>query len=120
MFSNEFRMGTFRALTKYHFKEGIAAGVLFAKTQGGHGSESRTGVIMKEIVGYGTAARRVLPELKALIDQFNADCKAGGFPEDCNKQRVASVEEAIKAIESATTQPELRSIAPAQAKGIPE
>lgn len=120
MFSNEFRMGAFRALTKYHFKEGIAAGVLFAKTQGGHGSESRTGVIMKEIVGYGTAARRVLPELRALIDQFNADCKAGGFPEDCNKQRVASVEEAIKAIESATTQPELRSIAPAQAKGIPE
>ena len=119
MFSNEFRMGAFRALTKYHFKEGIEAGVLFAKTQGGHGSESRTGVIMKEIVGYGTAARSVLPELRALIDQFNADCKAGGFPEDCNKQRVASVEEAIKAIESATTQPELRSIAPVQAKGIP-
>ncbi len=109
-------MGAFRALTKYHFKEGIEAGVLFAKTQGGHGSESRTGVIMKEIVGYGTAARGVLPELRALIDQFNADWKAGGFPEDCNKQRVASVEKAIKAIESATTQPELRNIVPVHRK----
>ena len=112
MFSNEIRMGGFKALTKYHFKEGIEAGVMFAKTQGGHGSESRTGEIMKEIMSYGTAARGVLPELKALIVQFNAECNAGGFPEDCNKMRVASVEEAIKAIQAATTQPELRSIAP--------
>ena len=110
MFSNEIRMGGFKALTKYHFKEGLEAGVEFAKTQGGHGSESRTGVIMKEIIGYGSAARAVLPQLKELIDQFNAELKAGHFPGDCNKQRVTSVEEAIKAIEAATTQPELRSI----------
>ena len=50
MFGNEIRMGAFKALTKYHFKEAIDAGVIFAKTQGGHGSESRTGEIMKEIV----------------------------------------------------------------------
>jgi hypothetical protein len=116
MFGNEIRMGGFKALTRYHFKEGLEAGVDFAKTQGGHGSESRTGVIMKELISYGTAARAVLPELKALIVQFDAEWKAGGFPEDCNKMRVASVEEAIKAIEAATTQPELRSIAPVQPK----
>ena len=57
MFSTEIRMGAFRALTKYHFKEGILAGVQLAKTQGGHGSERRTGEIMKEITKYGTAAR---------------------------------------------------------------
>ena len=57
MFSNEIRMGAFKALTKYQFKEGIAAGVHFAKTQGGHGSERRTGEIMKELVTYGAAAR---------------------------------------------------------------
>ena len=95
------RMGAFRALTKYHFKEGIEAGVMFAKTQGGHGSESRTGAIMKEIVGYGTAARDVLPELKELIVQFNAQCQKGEFPAgELNDRRVAAVEEAIKAIES--------------------
>ena len=110
MFSNEIRMGGFKALTKYHFKEGLEAGVEFAKTQGGHGSESRTGVIMKEIIGYGTAARAVLPQLKQLIEQFNGELKAGHFPADCNKQRVTSIEEAIRAIETATTQPELRSI----------
>jgi hypothetical protein len=117
MFSNEIRMGGFKALTKYHFKEGIAAGVDFATTQGGHGSESRTGEIMKEIVGYGTAAREALPGLKALLVQFNTEFKNNQFPEDCNKMRVASVEEAIKAIEAATTRPELRSIAPVPPKG---
>jgi hypothetical protein len=112
MFSNEIRMGGLKALAKYHFKEGIRVSVKFAKTQSGHGSESRTGEIMKELVSYGTAAKGVIPELKELIVQFNAQCKAGGFPDDCNKQRVASVEQAILAIEAATTQPELKSIAP--------
>ena len=110
MFSNEIRMGGFKALTKYRFKEGIEAGVEFAKTQGGHGSESRTGEIMKELVTYGTAARPVLPQLKQLVEEFNAEWKAGGFPADCNKMRVDSVEEAIKSIEAAKTQPTLRTV----------
>ena len=110
MFSNEIRMGGFKALAKYNFKESIEAGVEFAKTQGGHGSERRTGEIMKEIMKFGTAARGVLPQLKALVELFNAEAKNNVFPVDCNKQRVDSVEEAIKSIEAATTQPELRSI----------
>jgi HEAT repeat protein len=111
MFGNEIRMGAFRALTKYHYKEGIEAGVLFAKTQGGHGSESRTGVIMKEIVGYGSAAKSAIPGLKELIVELNAQCKRGEFPGgELNNRRVGAVEDAMKAIEAATTQPELRSI----------
>jgi hypothetical protein len=110
MFSNEIRMGGFKALTKYHFKEGIAAGIIFAQTQGGHGSERRTGEIMQELVKYGSAARGVLPELKGLLVQFDTEVKNRRFPDGPNKLRVASVEEAIRAIEAATTQPELRSI----------
>ena len=90
--------------------DGLEAGVDFAKTQGGHGSESRTGEIMEALVSYGTAARVVLPQLRELIEQFNTELRNNQFPEDCNKLRVDSVEKAIKAIESATTQPELRSI----------
>jgi len=117
MFGNEIRMAGFRALTKYHFKEGIEAGVLFAKTQGGHGSESRTGEIMKGIVSYGAAAREAVPGLKELIVALNDQCKRGEFPAgELNNRRVAAVEDAIKAIEAATTQPELRSIPPAQPK----
>jgi len=118
MFGNEIRMGGFRALTKYHFKEGIEVGVLFAKTQGGHGSESRTGVIMKEIMSYGSAAREAVPALKELIEELNAQCKRGEFPAgELNNRRVSAVEEAIKAIEAATTQPELRSITPVPPQG---
>lgn len=110
MFANEIRMGGMKALVKYRFKEGIDACVTLAKFQGGHGSETRTGEIMKDLLSYGKAAKVVLPQLKELIAQFNNECKTEGFPEGCNKQRVSSVEDAIKAIEAATTQPEMRSI----------
>jgi hypothetical protein len=117
MFGNEIRMGGFKALTKYHFKEGIEAGVDFATTQGGHGSESRTGEIMKEIVSYGTAARQAVPGLKELIVQFNDQVEKRKYPGgELNNRRVTAVEDAIKSIEAATTQPELRSIAPVQSK----
>ena len=111
MFSNEIRMGAFKALTKYHFKEGVAAGIEFAKTQGGSGSESRTGQIMKELVTYGSAAREAVPGLRELIAVLNAEVAANNFPKgELNDRRINAVEDAIKAIEAATTQPELRSI----------
>ncbi len=114
MFSNGIRMGAFKALTKYHFKEGIPLGVEFAKTQGGHGSESRTGEIMKLLVSYGTAAREAVPGLRELIASFNAEVAAKDFPGgETNAKRVNAVEDAIKVIEAATTQPELRSISAA-------
>ncbi len=111
MFGSEIRMGAFQALVKYHYKEGIEAGVMFAKTQGGHGSESRTGVIMKGIVSFGSAAREAVPQLKELIVALNEQCKRGEFPGgELNKRRTDAVEEAITSIESATTHPELRTI----------
>jgi hypothetical protein len=122
MFGNEIRMGGFKALTKYHFKEGIEAGVLFAKTQGGHGSESRTGEIMQELVRYGTAAREAVPGLRELIVCLNEQCENGEFPAgELNARRVDAVEQAIKAIEAADGQPELRSVALARpsVKGKP-
>lgn len=113
MFGNEIRMGGFKALTKYRYKEAIEAGILFAMTQGGHGSENRTGEIMKQLVTYGAAARQSVPQLRELIDALNEQCKRGEFPAgELNNRRVNAVEEAIKAIESSTTQPELRSITP--------
>ena len=118
MFSNEIRMGGFKALTKYRFKEGIDAGVMLAKTQGGHGSQKRTGEIMKEIIPYGTAARGAIPGLKELVVQFNDEVANKKFPGGAlNQQRIDAVEDAIKAIESATTQPEIRSITPAARPG---
>ena len=117
MFGAEIRMGAFKALTKYHYKEGIDAGITFAKTQGGHGSESRTGEIMKEIESYGAAARYAVPQLKELIAELNDQCKKGEFPGgELNERRTNAVAAAIKSIESAKDQPKLKSIAPGGAK----
>ena len=110
MFSNEIRMGAFKTLAKYNYIESIDAGIQFAMTQGGHASETRTGVIMQDLVKFGTAARGALPQLKELVVLFNNEAKNNIFPVGCNQQRVDSVEAAIKSIEAATTQPELRSI----------
>lgn len=118
MFGNEIRMGGFKALTKYHYQEGIEAGVIFAKTQGGHGSENRTGEIMQALVTYGSAARDAIPGLKELIADFNAQVERREFPGgDLNNRRVNAVEEAIKAIENAKDQPQLRSIESPAPKG---
>ena len=110
MFGAEIRMGAFKALTKYHFKEGIEAGIIFAKTQGGHGSESRTGEIMKEIAAYGSAARDAIPQLKELIVTLNDQCKKGEFPAgELNDRRTGAVADAIKSIEAAKDHPKLQS-----------
>ena len=52
-----------------------------------------------------------MPGLRELIAAFNAEVAAKNFPGgETNAKRVNAVEDAIKAIETATTQPELRSI----------
>jgi hypothetical protein len=109
MFNPTIRMAGLTALTKYHFKEGIAAAVGLAKTQGGHGSESRTGEIMKMITGYGSAAKPQIPALRELIASLNAEVENREFPGDLNKLRVGAVEDAIKSIEGAKDHPPLRS-----------
>ena len=111
MFSGGIRMGAFMALTKYHYKEGIDAGVVFAKTQGAHGSEIRTAEIMQQIATYGSAARVAIPELKELIKEFDAQTARNDFPKDLNGLRTSAVTATIKSIESATTQPKLKTIA---------
>jgi HEAT repeat protein len=111
MFGCEIRMGGLRALTKYHFVEAIAAGVTLAKTQGGHGSQKRTLEIMNEITSFGTAARSAIPGLKEVIVVFNDQCKNNEFPSgELNEQRISAITDAIRTIETSTTQPKLRKI----------
>ena len=116
MFNNVIRMAGLKALTNYHFEEGIAAAVGLAKTQGGHGSESRTGEIMKMITGYGSAAKPQIPALRELIASLNAEVDRREFPGDLNKRRVGDVEDTIRAIDGAKEHPPLRSTTSASAK----
>jgi len=109
MFANDIRLAGLKALSKYHFEEGIRAAVTFAATQSNHGSENRMGDIMKELLRYGSAAKIMLPDLKKLVIQSNADTD---FPGWAKKRRTTSVVEAIKALEAVTEQPPLRKIGP--------
>ena len=111
MFANEIRMAGLKALSKYHFQEGIRVSLKFAQTQSAHGSESRMGEIMRELLRYGTAARVVLPDLKKLIIQCQEELD---FPDWARKRKIEAVEKAIQALDLATTQPELRVITPAK------
>jgi hypothetical protein len=111
MFNNEIRMAGLNALAKYHFKECLPAAADLAFSQGGHGSERRTGEIMKIIQSYGNAGKPQIPALQKVIENFNRDTKRGDFPPSLNLVRVGAIEDTIRAIETATTQPELRSIA---------
>ena len=120
MFGNDIRMGAFRALTKYHFKEGIAAGIVFVNTQGGHGSENRTGEIMKEIASYGSAARDAIPDLQKVLAHFTKKVGKDNFPAELNKRRISAVEDAIKSIESAKDQPEIRTFPVAKTSKAPK
>lgn len=118
MFGNEIRMGGFKALTKFHFKEGIDAGIDLAKSQGGHGSEYRTAEIMKLVMSYGSAAKYAIPKLKEVIEAFHEQVRRGEYPDgpDLNGKRVRAVEDAIAFIEAAKDHPELRSVT----KGSPK
>lgn len=108
MFGNEIRMAGLKALAKYHFKEGIRVSVKFAQTQSDHGSEKRTGEILKLLESYGIAAKEVLPDLRLLIEKFKT---TKSFPSGPNKMRIASVEESIHRIEDTQEKPALRSLA---------
>jgi len=113
MFANEIRLTGTKLLAKNHIKEGIQAIAGYARNQTDWASENRTSILMAELKTYGAAARDVLPALRDLAALWKSK---HDFPDDCNKKRIAAIEDAIKTIEEARDQPQLRSIAPLQEK----
>jgi hypothetical protein len=108
MFADGVRLAGLKLLAKHHVKEGIRACLGYARDQNPWASENRMWTIMTVLKSYGAAAQAVLPELRKLATY----CKnEKDFPENCRKKKTAAVEDAIKAIEAATDQPKLRSIA---------
>ena len=109
MFANEIRMAGLKALAKYNFQEGMKVSLKFAGSQSPHGSESRTGEIMKLLLSYGKAAQSMIPDLKKLIIQFEQE---EDFPDWAKRQKIDSVKAAIEALQATTEQPKLRSFEP--------
>ncbi|MCY3022284.1 MAG: DUF6288 domain-containing protein [Planctomycetota bacterium] len=107
MFANEIRLAGIKLLAKNHIQDGMQAIADYARNQTDWGSENRTPILMAELKTYGAAARDVVPALQDLVAVWKSK---RDFPDNCNKKRIAAVEEAIKAIEEAKDQPQLRSI----------
>jgi hypothetical protein len=95
-------VSAFKVLAKYHFQEGIRAAPLVAK--GKYGCHNAV-EIMKALETYGSAAKEIIPDLKQLIIDYKELRKEWMFPDST----FLAVENAIKAIEAATTHPELLS-----------
>jgi hypothetical protein len=108
MFSDGIQLAGLRLLARHRMKEGMSAAVLYAKTQNQWDSQDRMWEIMKELKRYGAAAKEFLPALKELRRACQIE---QNFPDDCKKKKTAAVEDAIKAIEAASEQPKLRSMA---------
>jgi hypothetical protein len=74
---------------------------------------------MKDIAGYGAAARGAVPKLKELMAMLNKQVTDGEFPGgELNERRVGAVAAAIREIEAAKDAPELRSIGAGGAAGL--
>ena len=113
MFSDGIRLASLDLLARHHIKEGMRVCLRYARSQNPWASENRMWEIMKSLKSYGAAAKDLLPELRELA----AYCRnERDFPDDCKRKKTAAVEDAIKAIEEATEQPQLRSIAPSLPK----
>ncbi len=104
MFGDSVREAAVDALAKYHFEEGLDVGLLYAQTMANHSSERRMGALMKVLASYGTAAKRLVPDLRKLVTQIHAD---PDFPDWAKKIKAQHVLDGIAAIEASTDQPEL-------------
>ncbi len=104
MFGNEIREAGLNVLAKHRFEEGLDAGLLFARTQSMHGSQDRMARIMKNLVSYGTHAKRLLPELHKLADECRTQ---PDFPQWARDKKVQAVLDGIKAVEATTETPTL-------------
>lgn len=108
MFADEIRVEGLRVLAKHRIREGLAACVKYTRDQNPWSSENRTPELMAILLGYGTHAKAVIPELTKIGDYFDKDEK--DFPRHLMTLKAKCVRETIRAIEASTETPDLISI----------
>lgn len=105
MFAHEVRMRGLELLVKHRVSQGIELLAEYALVQKKHASEHR----IKEVVGllleYGTHAQRVVGDLEAAAQAFDAGEE--NFPRHLSQQKAAILREAITDINASTDTPRL-------------
>lgn len=105
MFADTIRLEGLRVLARHHVEQGMIALVKYTRDQNPWASQERTPELMKILLGYGTHAKAVIPELERIAHYFEKEEK--DFPKKLGLQKANSVRDTIKAIESGTDTPPL-------------
>ena len=105
MFADTIRLEGLRVLARHHIEQGMSALVKYTRDQNPWASQERTPELMKILLGYGTHAKTIIPELEKIALYFEQEEK--DFPKKLGLQKANSVRDAIKAIESSTDTPSL-------------
>ena len=105
MFADGIRVEGLRVLAQHHIEEGMAALVKYTREQNPWASQNRTPEIMTILLGYGSKAKAVIPELEKIAHYFEKE--EPDFPKHLGLQKANSLRETIRAIESSTDTPTL-------------
>jgi hypothetical protein len=105
MFADGIRVEGLRVLAQHHIEEGMAALVKYTREQNPWASQKRTPEIMTILLGYGSQAKAVIPELEKIAHYFEKE--EPDFPKHLGLQKANSLRETIRAIESSTDTPTL-------------
>jgi hypothetical protein len=105
MFADEIRLEGLRVLLKHHVEEGIIACAKYTRDQNPWASEIRTPEIMKVLLGYGSHAKVVIPELTRIAHYFENE--EPDFPRELMRKKARTVRETIAAIEASSDSPKL-------------
>jgi hypothetical protein len=108
MFADGVRLNGLKVLASHHIEEGLQASATYLRTQNPWASEKRTPEILEVLTPYGAAAQQVIPHLRETAAMF--DRGETNFPKRLSKQKAAAVLDAIKKIEAAQDQPDLKRL----------
>lgn len=108
MFADTIRLEGLRVLARHHVEQGMSALVKYTRDQNPWASQERTPELMQILLGYGTHAKSVIPELESIALYFEKEEK--DFPKKLGLQKANSVRDTIKAIESSTETPLLMTL----------
>ena len=110
MFADGIRTAGLELFARHRVSEGIELLVDYARNQKKHGSQKRIVRIMAMLEGYGTHAKRVVSQLKALANYFEKE--ETDFPRRLSLGKALLVRQTIRKIEASKDSPKLVFLKP--------
>jgi len=109
MFADGIRIKGLEVLADSKAAEGIDAALFYLENLNHWGSEKRVPEILEQLRKYGVHAKRTIPDLQILADQYSAGIPEH-FPRQLNLQKAEDVRRTIRFLEQTEAGPELVSI----------